>query len=204
MSTPVQSRPLRDHPATRAASTTSTPAPLRLAYYAGDEEAVLRGFEGNVAIDDVPRLLDRVEELGVPVQRVDTTGWSESQLAEVYSRAVTPAVVRHSKDYSVRRAFGTRRHGGAFFGLGVPALLVFEGLGDVPVDVYPHYERDRVVTIRDYLLRLVQTPGEARATEHRLTPQCVARLRQLRRDLFGDRVLAGDSVELIRAAREGR
>ncbi len=60
-----------------------------------------------------------------------------------------------------------------------------------------------MVTIRNYLRPLVRSAGQTLAIEPRLTPQSVARLRRLRRRLFGDARLPGDSGELIRQVREG-
>lgn len=176
---------------------------VRLVYYASMEHEPLRD-ECNAGHEEVPRLLDRVRSLGVAVESVDTSGWSEEQLAEAYALAAAPAVIRHSKEYSVRRAFGTRRRGGGFFARGVPALLVYRGEGGLPADVYPHYEGDRPVTIRDFLLRLLEDPGWALRPAPGLTREAVADLRRLRRELFRGREVPGDSTRLIREAREGR
>lgn len=115
--------------------------------------------------------------------------------------AVTPAVVRHSKQYSVRRAFGTRRKGGSFFAREVPVLLVLAE-GNVVVDVYPHYEADRPVTIRDFLRHILADPTSLYGGRRTFSAGDVARLRQLRRSLKVR--LTDDSVALIRAMREGR
>lgn len=176
---------------------------VRLVYYASTEHDPLRD-ECNAGIEEVPRLLDRVRSLGVPVESIDTSGWSGEQLAEAYALAASPAVIRHSKMYSVRRAFGTRKRGGDFFARGVPALLVYRGESRVPADVYPHYEGDRPVTIRDFLLLLLEDPGRVLGPRPGLTREAVAGLRRLRRELFRGREVPGDSTRLIREAREGR
>ncbi|HWP63318.1 MAG TPA: hypothetical protein VNO86_07605, partial [Candidatus Binatia bacterium] len=112
------------------------------------------------------------------------------------------AVVRHSRRYSVRRAFGTRRHGGLHFGRGVPALLVYETEAGVPTEVYPHHEGERVVTVRDALVHILQDrrPGGRRG---QLDGAAVARLREVQRRLTPVR-LRDDSVAIIRALREAR
>lgn len=182
---------------------TDARAVVRLAYYASSQDEPLAD-ECNVGIEEVAHLLERVRSLGLDVEFVDTSGWSEDERAEAYSLAATPAVVRHSKTYSVRRAFGTRRRGGEFFGRGVPALVVYRGAGGLPTDVYPHYEGDRPVTIRDFLRRLLEDPGSALGSGPRFTPETVASLRRLRHTLFQAREVPGDSTDLIRQAREGR
>lgn len=178
-------------------------AVVRLVYYASRADEPLRDAR-NAGIEDVPRLLDRVRSLGVPVESVDTSAWTEDELADAYTLATTPAVVSHSKTYSVRRAFGTRKRGGDFFGRGVPALLVYETGGGLPADVYPHYEGDRPVTIRDFLRRLLEDPGWALGSRPGFTRAAVAGLRRLHHELFEGREVPGDSTDLIRQAREAR
>lgn len=86
----------------------------------------------------------------VEVEIVDVSSYSREQLEDVYvSRAVPPAVRRQ---YGVKRVFGTNKYAGSRFGRGVPALVVLEG--GRPVDVFPHEEEGRIVTIADYLRRL--------------------------------------------------
>ncbi len=174
---------------------------LRLAYYFSAEQPIRD--ECNAGIEEVRSLLDRVQGLRVSVESVDTSGSSEEEMAGAYASAVVPAVHRHSKEYSVRRAFGTRKRGGIFFGRGVPALLIYRAGGEIPVDVFPHYEGTRAVTIRDFLLRLLKNPGEVMRPTTGLTPGTVASLRRLRRRLFGTSGVPGDSTVLIREAREG-
>lgn len=188
--------------ASTSAEAETSPA-VRLVYYASVEHEPLR-HECNAGIEGVPQLLDRVRSLGVPVECVDTSRWTSEQLGKAYTLAATPAVVRHSKAYSVRRAFGTRRRGGDFFARGVPALLVYSGEGGLPVDVFPHYQEDRPVTIRDFLVQLLEDPGRALGSGRRFTSEAVAGLRRLRRELFRARHVPGDSTRLIREIRQGR
>ncbi len=173
---------------------------MRLLYYASTTRPPLVD-ECNSGIEEVPPLLERVRGVGVPVEVIDTSPWTESQLGDAYIRAATPAVERHSRSYSVRRAFGTRRRGGQFFGRGVPALVVENDRGKV-TDVYPHYEGERPVTIRDFLLRVLSDPTRLRAPGEGFGPQDVERLLRIRRRLAAR--MTDDSVAIIRAAREGR
>lgn len=170
-------------------------------YHASGESPLV--VEHNAGLEDVAALLERVGARGIPVEVLDTSGWDARKLEEAYGLAVLPAVVRHSRDYSVRRVFGTRRRGGVFFGRGVPALLVFREGNRFPADVYPHDDRGRPVTIRDFLQELLAQEGEEREAAG-FTLETVERFRRLRRRLTGGRKLPDDSVEIIRAAREGR
>ncbi len=96
------------------------------------------------------RLLVRVREAGVEYAVIDVSGLSREALEDIYTRlAVVPSV---RKRYGIRRIFGTNKCPGAFFGKSVPALVVLEN--GRPEDVYPHEERGRIVTIKDYIDRL--------------------------------------------------
>ncbi len=101
--------------------------------------------------EGVERLLVRVKEAGVAYSVVDVSDLPRQELEDIYTRqAVVPSV---RKRYGIRRIFGTNKYPGAFFGKGVPALVVLED--GRPQDVYPHEgEGGRIVTIKDYVDKL--------------------------------------------------
>ncbi|HEU4759279.1 MAG TPA: hypothetical protein VFT91_04780 [Dehalococcoidia bacterium] len=101
--------------------------------------------------EGVERLLRRVREAGVAYSVVDVSDMGRDQLEDVYARqAVAPSVRQR---YGIRRVFGTNKYPGAFFGKGVPALVVLED--GRPQDVYPHEgEGGGIVTIKDYVDKL--------------------------------------------------
>lgn len=118
-------------------------------YY--DPDAVLDVPE-NAGLPDegVEPVLRRIREAGAAYEVVDVSGYSREELEDAYvSRAVPPSVRRQ---YGVKRVFGTNRYAGSRFGRGVPALVVLED--GRPVDVYPHEEEGRIVTINDYMKRI--------------------------------------------------
>jgi hypothetical protein len=96
-------------------------------------------------------LLRSLREAGVQYRVIDVSERSREELQEEYLRlAMRPSV---SKRYRVKRIFGTNKYTGAYFGRGVPALVVLED--ERPVDVYPHEEEGgRIVTIADYVARV--------------------------------------------------
>jgi hypothetical protein len=53
----------------------------------------------------------------------------------------------------IRLVFGSHKHSVSQFGLGVPALLV-QSSSDEVVDVFPHKESERIVTINEFLSSL--------------------------------------------------
>lgn len=109
----------------------------------------------------VEPILRRIREAGAAYRVVDVSGFSRQELEDAYvSRAVPPSVRRQ---YGVKRVFGTNKYAGSRFGRGVPALVVLED--GRPVDVYPHEEEGRIVTINDYMERLGGGPGHARGAE---------------------------------------
>lgn len=159
--------------------------------------------EANAGLDRVPRLLEMARRLGVRVEEIDTADWPEERLREAYLQAVTPAIRRHSRAYSVREAFGTRRRGGQHYGRKVPALLVLADGSEAVEDVYPHREGDRFVTIREFLDRLLEDPGRyLERSGGGLNPRALARLRRAREEIFGGRSLPDDSTKILRRARE--
>jgi len=129
-------------------------------YY--DEDAVLDVPENEgLPESGVGPLVHRIRETGAAYEVVDVSEFSREQLEDAYvSRAVPPSVRRQ---YGVKRVFGTNKYAGSRFGRGVPALVVLDN--GRPVDVYPHEEEGRIVTIADYMKRLGGTDRAARGAE---------------------------------------
>jgi hypothetical protein len=75
-----------------------------------------------------------------------------AKVYRAYADAWLPSV---SKKFGIRRVFGTRHLGGCFFGREVPALLVFKDDEEQPVNVYPHEEHGRIVTIKEFMQALL-------------------------------------------------
>ena len=92
-----------------------------------------------------------LKEKEVILQIIDTSQLSDEELYSAYSEACAPSVY---KKFRIRQIFGSRRHSGWLFGKGVPALLVYEGSQEYPVDIYPHEERGRIITIKEYVEKL--------------------------------------------------
>jgi len=94
-------------------------------------------------------LLKKLRERGIEVKIVDTAGWSYEMLYETYLKAASVAIAKGYLAYRVRKIFGSARESGKYFGRQVPALLVYED--NKIVDVYPHEERGRLITIEEFL-----------------------------------------------------
>lgn len=109
------------------------------------------GDRANQGFSEAMELLAVLEQQGVTCERVDTSRLSDGEIYEAYATAWMPSV---SRKLGIRRIFGTRRRSGCFFGRGVPALLVYGGDGNHPIDVYPHEELGRIVTIQEFLQKL--------------------------------------------------
>ena len=114
-------------------------------YEAGDHDGDVRAQ--TTASEDGERILQRLREAGIEYRAVDVSGLSSEALRDTYFRVATPPSVW--KRYRVRELFGTQKYPGAFFGRSVPALVVFED--GRPVDVYPHQEGGKIVSIDDYI-----------------------------------------------------
>ncbi len=110
---------------------------------------------------EIEPVLRRIREAGAAYRVVDVSGFSREQIEDAYvSRAVPPSVRRQ---YGVKRVFGTNKYAGSRFGRGVPALVVLED--GRPVDVYPHEEEGRIVTIADYVKHLAGKHGHVGGAE---------------------------------------
>lgn len=114
------------------------------------------GLECNKGIDAVLGHLEDFRPQDRALRVVDTTRMSEQELQTAYIRAIIPSVL---KKYRVRGIFGTHRYAGSKFGRAVPALVVQDPSGTRVVDVFPHEELGRIVTIHDALTRA--TPSGA-------------------------------------------
>ncbi len=126
---------------------------LKLYYNPGQQvfdDPVNQGF------DEALTLLTVLIEKGIECERINTETMSKEELGKAYSEAWVPSVRKGYKGYRIRQIFGSRRHSGTFFGKGMPALLVYEEEGRPPVDVYPHEEFGRIITIKEFLQGLQQ------------------------------------------------
>jgi len=113
----------------------------------------------NFEIRSVLEKLKLIKDAGIEVSIVDVAGWTRDMLYELYEKAARLAVVRGYRGYRIRRVFGSARDSGRYFGREVPALLVYDDAGNL-VDVYPHEERGRVITIEEFLDRLLTQLGK--------------------------------------------
>jgi len=112
-----------------------------------NRSAILKEHPYNSGIYEALERADDLCRQGWKVRTVDTAQLSEDERYAVYARATTPAMKNKN---SIRQVFGSRKHSAFMFGLGVPALLVKTSTGEV-VDVFPHQESERIVTINDFL-----------------------------------------------------
>lgn len=87
---------------------------------------------------------------------IDTSKLTEADRMRGYFDAVGPSVL---KKYKIRQVFGSRPNSGWLFGKTVPALIVIDPEKRFPEDVFPHKETGRVVTIREFLQKLVTGPS---------------------------------------------
>jgi hypothetical protein len=112
--------------------------------------AILKEHPCNSGIYEALKRTEELSRQGVKVRLVDAAQMTEGDRFAVYVRATTPAMKNHNP---IRQVFGSRKHSASMFGLGVPALLVETQLGEV-LDVFPHKESERIVTINDFLSSL--------------------------------------------------
>jgi hypothetical protein len=106
------------------------------------------------AHDEVVTALARLDTLGHTHTEIVGTELAAEQLGAL-KRDVRRAFVApyQKRGRKIGNSFGTNSQPWQDFGTGIPVLLVYDQ--DRCVDVYPHTERNRTVTIRDYLLRVV-------------------------------------------------
>lgn len=105
-------------------------------------------------LQEVRNLLSSLKEKGVSVEEVDTAWLPERKVKEFYTSSVILPSIR--KKYKISGIFGTRSSAGSFFGKEQPSLVVFEECTEEVVDVYPHDENGRRVTIADFLREKLQ------------------------------------------------
>jgi len=134
-----------------------------------------RGFSPS----EIKELLQRLEELGVSWEAVETSTMSDEELLKLYSEAIIPAVYHK---YRIRQVFGSKRNSRFLFGRGVPALVVYHPGQEHASHVYPHRAEDGIVTIRafleDLIKRLKRTPMTAERREAKALVDRMDRLRK--------------------------
>lgn len=146
---------------------------------------------------EIKTLFQRLEELGVSSEVIDTMTTSDEERIDLYLEATLPTA---RKKYRVRQVFGSKRHAGFLFGREVPALLVYEPGKQYPVDVYPHLSRGRTITIRAFLEDLVNTLKKApMVTEKRRPDKALVEQMDRLREKIGP--IGVSVVELIREGR---
>ena len=126
----------------------------RLYYDATNPGTTWKNVEPNEGLETI---LARLKEFkrSRNLEALNTATMTEEERSKAYIQAVVPSVL---KKYRIRKVFGSQRHSASAFGRGVPALLVYEDNGDVPIDVYPHENLGRIVTIYEFLTG--QTPAD--------------------------------------------
>ena len=102
------------------------------------------------SIEYILRKLHKLSNKGYKIKIIDTAGWTNDMLFEIYMSVVQLAIRRK---FRLRKVFGTAREGGKYFGKEVASLLVYEN--DQLVDVYPKIEKGRLITIEDYLKSII-------------------------------------------------
>ena len=126
---------------------------MKLKLYLNTDESAFPSDPANRGFDEVLGLLAALRARGIEVEKTDTGQLSDKDVQEAYMEAVSLSV-RHK--FGIRQVFGSRRKSASCFGKGVPALFVYEHDREQPIDVYPHQELNRVITIRDFLASLVE------------------------------------------------
>lgn len=146
---------------------------------------------------EIRAIFERLEELGVSSEIVDTLTMSDEERTDLYLEATLPTA---RKKYQVRQVFGSKRHAGFLFGREVPALLVYESGKQYPVDLYPHRSRGRTVTIRAFLEELVNRLKKVPMVAEKRRPDraLVERMDRLREKI------GPIGVPVVELIREGR
>lgn len=121
---------------------------MRLELYLSTEKSPLK-LPCNEGFTEARSMFFDLQRKGMGCQLVVVDYLSDIEREIIYGKAIGSSV---SREYAIRRVFGSRKHSGRLFGKGVPALFVYEDEESVfPTDVYPHEEGNRTVTVRDYL-----------------------------------------------------
>lgn len=121
---------------------------MKLKLYLSAEEQPVDGLE-NLGLTEAVKYLKRKR---LPCVIVDTSKLSEEDIFKAYAEAIRVSVIKKCK---IRQIFGSKRRSGWLFGKAVPALLVYADGNSHPIDVYPHEEHGRIVTIKEFLDKLL-------------------------------------------------
>ncbi|MFQ5898371.1 MAG: hypothetical protein ACE5JN_09005 [Candidatus Methylomirabilia bacterium] len=154
---------------------------LKLIHHSQTLPLTLPANEG-FDLSEIKAILQRLEDLGLSWEIIDTTTRSEEELSNLYAHATLPTA---NKKYHVRQVFGSKRHSAYLFGKGVPALMVYEQGKQYPSDLYPHRAGSRIVTIRIFLEDLLKRFESAPMTVERREANkgLVDRMDRLRRKI---------------------
>jgi hypothetical protein len=113
----------------------------------------------NEGWNEVLELLEKVERKGITSERIDTNQLKDEEIFNAYMRSVIGPT--QLKKYKVRQVFGSARHSGWLFGKQVPALVVYSSRGsEIPEDIFPHSGGGRIITIREYLEKIMHGKQE--------------------------------------------
>jgi hypothetical protein len=129
--------------------------PIRKLVYCFSSHVIPFHVEENMGLEEIPSLLEQARQRGLIVEEIDLLTRSEEDQWNLYSRAIQAVTISKC---AIRQVFGSHGHGGGpYFGREVPALLVYRGELNLPVEVYPcRYRREgRTVTIQGFLKSLL-------------------------------------------------
>jgi hypothetical protein len=125
----------------------------KLAYYFSSQVTPFQ-IEENMGLEEVPDLLEQAQQQGIHVDKVDLSTLSEEEQWKLYNEAITAAMISKC---AIRQVFGSRKRSGWLFGHKVPALLVYRAMPNYPAEVYPCRRKGQVVTIREFLKKLLSS-----------------------------------------------